>query len=438
MKKIIIVFLVFSSILFASAKAPLWLITDPDSNFKYFRGVSTWYITNDAMVREASQKDALNSGFSNVSDYFGLNIKSTFDIKTKSDKNGASTTTSQSIKTKTNQLIFDMKPFKSFMEYSEDGDNFRLHILLKLSKVTESKIKKEMKKDKKEFDELTVEILNLIEKKDFFKAQNLLEVAKGKRAAYIDDTLFQIQSRVDKLKKEALFATLEINKKSFLPNEEIQLEVSLNDKGYLYLFYDTGSDIEMLFPNKYARNNYLRKQELVSFPNDDINQLLAYEESLGLKTSIYAVASKENLTLQRYKEDVIDGIYIFNRSGEYKQMIAKCIAQANCTKSEVKFNISNKNNNPKILLEFNTTAKLKKDLRKYLKLQGIVSRKSSSKIVFNITKKTKYSHMMGMNISKYDVNFSFYKNNNRLKYKNMECDKEELFELIEKLYIEAI
>lgn len=429
--KIILLLVVLNSIVFAISNEPKWLISDPDNKAKYFRGVSTWYITDDAMTRETSQKDALHSGYSKVSDYFGLNIKSTLNINKTSDNYGVSTSIKKNIKTKTNQLIFDMKPIKSYIQYSENKENFRLHILLKLDKTTESKIKKEMEKDKKEFEALKTDILKHIERKDFFKAQNLLEIAKGKRSAYIDDTLSKIETRLTQLKNGILIATLDINKKQYLPNENINIEVSLNSKGYLYLFYDTGSDVEMLYPNKYQRNNYLDKQEMISFPNDNINQLLAYEESKGLDTSIYAIASKENLVLQRYKSDMIDGIYIFNKDGEYTNIINRCIEQAKCIKTKIDFTISDKTNYPNIKLIFNTENDLKNKIIKSLKSKGIVSKNGNRKIIFDIKSENMYSDLLEVDIKKYLITANYFFNNKKTNSSYVECTSVDLLTKIE-------
>ncbi len=428
--RIFLLFISLSSVLIATIKTPLWIKTDPDSSSIYFRGVSAWYVTDDALTTKVSKKDARNSAYSEVSEYFGLNITSSFEMRTVSDGANASTVSKSNIKTKTNQLIFDMKPVKSYEEYSEDEENFRLHILLKLDKPTELKIKREMKRDEKEFKNLKAQILNYIELKDFFKAQNLLEIAKGKRSAYKDDTISTLEQRVQKLKDATLVATLDINKKHYRPNEEILVEVSLNSQGYLYLFYDTGSDVEMLYPNKYQRNNYIDKHEMLSFPNDDITQLIAYEESKQLNTNIYAIASKENLTLQRYRYDMIDGISIFKKDGEYQDMINRCIKQANCTKTKLDFTISNKTQHQKIKLAFNTASSLEKKIVKFLRSKGVISENSDKKIIFDILKRTRYSQLLAMNIEKYQIKVHYFNRNQLLKSKTIECAKSELLSKI--------
>lgn len=144
-------------------------------------------------------------------------------------------------------MIFNIKPSKIFKEFDEDEKQFRFYVLLKLDKTTEKNIKQEMEQDKKEFIKLKEKVILAIEQKDYFKAENYIELAKGKRAAYMDDTLEKLEKRLEKLKKGMLLASINIDKTIFMPKEQINVEVSINQDGYLYIFYDTGDDIEMLF-----------------------------------------------------------------------------------------------------------------------------------------------------------------------------------------------
>lgn len=433
MQKIVIALLLLTSLLLAREEAPQWLSVDPDKKAQYFRGVSTWYVANDAVTAPYAQREALKDGYSKVSDYFGLNIKSSVELSGYSDADSGDTQLKTHITTKTNQLIFDLKPIKSYREYTEDKKNFRVHILLRLDSITEHKIKAEMQKDREAYEKTKEKIIKLINQREYFQAQNLLESAKGMRSAYMDDTLTQIEKRLLQLKDGALRATLEINKRNYLPNENINVEVSLNKRGYLYLFYDTGSDVEMLFPNKFQRDNYLKKEEMIYFPNDAINQLIAYEESEGLHTAIIALASKEHLALKRYKSDTIDGVYIFDKDGVYQDVIKRCIKEAKCSETRRDFTISSTTSHHNIELEFQTTSKLKNRITQYLMHQGVVSKRGRDKIVFVINKEMHYSSLLGMNIVKYRIKALYFKDNQKLKKEVRECSQEEIFSEIESL-----
>ncbi len=430
MRYLIFVFLSLFILKADELKMPNWIIQDPDENGKYFRGSSTWYVTDDALTEKISQKGALHSAYNKVSNYFGLNIKSKFVIDKISDKNGVSSTMKKKIKIKSNQLISDMKPIKEYIEYSKDRANFKLHILLRLDKQTELKIKKEMQKDKDEFLSLKKRLIEAIDKRDFFKANNLLALAKGKRYAYIDDSLNQIEKRLKELQKSELKAILLLDKTKYLPNETISVDVSLSNEGYLYLFYDTGDNIEMLFPNKYQRDNYLRNKELICYPNDDINQLIAYEESIGLDTSIYAIASKDNLSLQRYKDDMIDGVYIFKKDNEIKDKISRCLEQNICSKTKIDFTISNQGSFEVVELVFHTTANLANNIRQYLKSKGIISRRGDKKIVFDIDKMERHSSMLGIYIVTYTIKARYFRNNQQVSVKTVEIDEDRLYETV--------
>jgi len=431
------IFIFLTSFLLA-VESPMWLENDPDKNALYFRGASTWYVTADAITREKSQKDALHSAFAKISDYFGLNIKSTLEVKEEVHNGNLSQHTKSSIETKTNQVIFGLKPSKTYIEYNEDENNFRVHLLVVLDKQHEAQIRAKMKQDEKEYLALKKELIRQIELKNFFKAENILERAKGKRAAYVDDTLVKIEERLIKLKDGLLVANITLNKKKFLPNEEIEFEVSLNNKGYLYIFYDTGSDIEMLFPNKYMRKNYLNKEQLISFPNDDIEQVLAYEESMGLKTKIFAIASKKNLLLQRYKADEVDGVYIFQKSGKYRDIIKNCVDQASCLKAQVAFEISTKTDYKKVKIVVDTSRALQRSVYAYLQAKGIKSHNSVYSVVFQLKKQKSYSKLIGRTVIKFDVVATLFKGTKKLNRDSVQCDESDLNQVIKDIYIDFV
>lgn len=435
MKQILFIMIITINV-FANDTLPSWIKKDPDNSAKYFRGISTWYGVDDYRMKELSQKDSLNSAYMSLGNYFGLNIKSKIEINKKRDSYGTSTKIKKDIKTKSNQLLFDIKPFKTYKEFSSDKQYFKVHILLKMDSLIESKIKLKMDKDKEEFAKLKQKVLNAIENKDFYKAENFLELAKGKRAAFIDDTVETLEKRLKKLKDGLLVATVEINKKRYMPKENINLDVSVNKDGYLYLFYDTGDDLEMLFPNKFQRKPKLKANSLIQFPNEDVT-LEAYEESLNKNTKIYAIASKKNLSIKKYFVDQIDGIYIFEKDGKQNKKIKRCIDQGECTKSIVKFKVTNQSD-IKVKFEFRCNSNIKQDIKNIFRAKGIKSQKSDIRIVLDIKKKRKYSSLIESYIESYTIKAKLYNKNKLKKEKSLECDLGALEDEIVYLYSELI
>ena len=336
----ILLILIISLNVFANEKLPIWVEVDPDDNAKYFRGISTWYTTDDYRMKKLSYQDAIKDAYNSLGNYFGMNIKSELNINKSIDNFGSKRKIEKNIKIKSNQFLFDIKPYKVHTETSVDNQHFRIYTLIKLDKNTESILKAQMNKDKREFESLRQKTITAIENKDFYKAETFLELAKGKRASFIDDTIVTLEKRLKVLKNGVLLASIEINKKKYLPKEEIKLEVSINKSGYLYLFYDTGDDIEMLFPNEFQRKAKLKANSLLIFPSEDI-VLGAYEQSLNKDTKIFAITSKKNLNIKKYSVDKIDGIYIFEYGGKQENKIDRCIDQSECIKSEAKFKVSN-------------------------------------------------------------------------------------------------
>ena len=416
------------------ATPPVWYNQDPDNKAKYFRGVSTWYVTGDYRMQRRAQKDSLQSAYLNLAPYFGIRIDSTMLIKQNSNGVNANRQVERDISTKSNQLVFDVKPFRTYTEFNKDRKNFRIYTLLKLDPITEQRIKNQISQDKEELKQLEQKILTAINNKNLYQAQTLLSLAKGKMTAFMDDTLINLEKRIENLKNTMLFSTISVNKKRFLPDEDIKLNVSINHNGYLYVFYDTSDDVEMLFPNEYHTNPHLRANTTISFPNDDIS-LQAYEKSLNKKIRIFTISSKKFLNFLDYKTDTIDGVYIFNKNIEQNKIILECLKEGDCTKNEVTMVVSN---TPSIKIDIVLNSNdlyLKRKFSKILSKFGIKSTKNSNvKIKFTITKNVKHSSILESNITTYKIKATLYKNNVQIKSISNEVDVSNLEEGVVNLY----
>ena len=434
MKFIVIMVVVLE--LFAQ-ELPKWVVKLPsDEKGVYFVGVSKWYVTNDASMPPKAKKDALQNGYAQISDYFGLNIKSSFDMKRSVNNGNASTTVKSHITTKTNQLIFDIKPIKEFRQESEDGKDFRIYYLFLLTKDIKNKIKTEMKKDEHEFKELQKQIIDAINKKEYYKAKNLIEVAKGKRSAYMDDTISQLEKRLNALIAGQLHAKIEIEKTTFLPGENISFSVILNKNGYLYLFYETPEEIDMLYPNLYRRNEYVKANVPVVFPDVDNDLYVnAYKEDIGKKVQLVAIASKKLLDIKSLAIDRDEGIYIYDKNGRYKNIIKECLKNNFCTQTIIPLKVS-KHIGIAIELSINADEKTKRKLFRYLRGKGIIDKKSQKKIQFSIHKTSKYSQSLGVTITSYNIKAKAYKNTKQIKEINEDCSEDDMQECIYEMYID--
>jgi len=424
----ITVFLVISAF---AQEAPKWLVQDPDKTGIYFRGESPWYLIKDALVAQAATQDALKDAYAKVSDYFGLNIKSTTTIEQQASLKSSSSAMKQTIQTKTNQLIFDLKPLKTYKEISENEEYFKIHVLLKLDPQTEAKIKAQMKKDEQEYEALKKQILDAINKKDFYKAENLLTLAKGKRAAYLDDTLPHLEARIAKLKAGMLNATMELDKTTFAPDEEIKLAVSLNQKGYLYLFLKGDGTLEMFFPSRYQRDNALDAHESLFFPNED-TPLIAYKELLGKDVELIAVASKKRLAIERFANDVIDGVFLFDTNNKkLRQTLKHCMQQAQCTQTKQKIFIKKQNRYAKMYYTIKASDDIIEQIKSYLRSQGVYQAKTTQKkVVFFINTKKVYSSLLEDYVLQYNVTTKIYYHNKMIKKEKRSFSKEELLAYI--------
>ena len=393
---------------------PKWILHDPDNKGIYFRGYSSWYVTENARMEALAQKDAVSNAYASVSDYFGIKIDSSLQIEKTLTNTRTNVKIHSKVKTQTSQLIFNLKPLKKYVQFNQDKSNFRVHILILLDKATEQSIKSVMKKDEDEFKALMGKVQLHIEQKKYLQAQNILELAKGKRAALFDDSVNRQEKRLKELMKGILNARLQINKKMYLPDEEIHLEASLNQKGYMYIFCETSSDIEMIFPNIYQRNAYIKKEELISFPSEDIS-LIAYEEDLEKSVRFFVIASKKNLGLKPLAQEEIDGIYLYNKEGEFLNLIDKCIEEGGCSKGVTAFNISNKLDVNAIEIQYLMQEDIATTMQKYFRENGVKIGKSTKKIVYSIGKETRYSKALDTVLVVYTIEAKLYEKDILLK-----------------------
>lgn len=274
-------------------------------------------------MEDLAKKNATQNAYRLVSENFGI-----IDLKSS---------------TKINQLILNLKLYNTYKELDDNKENFRVHVIIFLDEESEYKIQ-EMLQDKQEFYNLKKKTLTLIDKKKYFKARELLTLAKETESATDDESIPIIEKRLNNLIKDLLQAKLTTNKEVYFPNESIELEVSLNKDGYLYIFYETGLDVAMIFPNKEQRNAHLGKDESISFPNDNIEKISAYEDDLGQEVKFYAIASKTILPIKSLCEERLDGVYIYEKTGSYKKLLNKCIDKGLCTKNEINIKVSDTQN----------------------------------------------------------------------------------------------
>lgn len=301
---------------------------DSKSKQRLFRGVSDWYAVADTTKEPEAGKIATLNAYSLISNHFGI------DIKSHVDTNYSQNTTQK------NQLVLNLKAFKTYKEFDENKKSFRVHVIIFLDEKNEQTILSKIK-ETQEYNELKQNILAAIDKKKYSQAEKLLILAKEKQNATVDESIEVIEERLNTLLNAMLRAQITLNKKTYIPNESIEVEVSLNQDGYLYMFYETGLDVAMIFPNETQRVPRLHKNESLFFPNDDVESLIAYKDDLGHDVQLYAIASKAILPIKSLSEERVDGVYIYEKTGSYKNLLDTCIDEGVCTKSAVSFKVSN-------------------------------------------------------------------------------------------------
>lgn len=414
---------------------PEWFLNDPDTQNHYFRGSSAWYVSDDYRSSDRSKKDALKNALSDVSGFFGVSVKSKLAIEKRANNTTFYTNFTKNTEIKTNQLILNFKPYKIYKEMSKDEAHFQTHILIRLTPSTVAEIKGAMEEDKKEFKKIIAQITTLINEQNLFQAKTLFQLAQGKRAAYIDDSLAQIKERLLELEFSMLHPIITLNKRRFTPDEEIGIEAALNQPGYLYLLYDTGSNTEMIFPNEYRRKSQVGKKDLIVFPSDEMN-IIAYEESLGKQAKIIAVASKKYLKLKSMADSTSYGSYIFTDKLRYQKILKQCSQEGDCVIKEMPINISRIGSKSKANITIKAETYLKDKIYKALTQAGILSASSDYALSYNISTNRRYSKIT---LSTIEVNHivAILKNKGRVIEKVVEeCDPLDLNHVVVELYNE--
>jgi len=421
MKKIII----FLFVLLYSK--PLWIENIPQSdNSIYFVGSSKLYQNNDTFLEEKAKKDALNDAYTQIANYFGVKIESTLKINTIATNSQAYKKIESTTITKTNQLIFDLTPIKIYKDIQDDY--YRIYVLIKLDKNTEKKIKKLLQDDKDRYEKTLKEIENLIKEKRFYEAKNKISLAKGFRSASFDDRLSNLEKRLKYILNNILKATLILDKTIFFPDEDINIQAYLNTTGYLYIFNYTGDGYELLFPNKIDRNPKLKAKEVEILPNEDIS-VVAYEDLVGKKGAIIAIASKEFLPITQFAKEEIDNVYIFDKNILNNKLFTICFRENRCIKTTKEYKVVFATPK-KYKLQFFTSSKLQKDIQSFLKENGIRSFNSDKLLQFQIKTKKEYSSLLDEYVVTYIMKVKYFNNNQLQKTKKFVLEWDDLLEQI--------
>ena len=371
----------------------------------YFIGVSRHYL-NNVNGEKLAKKEAFEDGYKQISEYFGVYIKSTLKIDKELYGNQATQNISKNTKAQSSALLFDIAPEKIFIEH--DDDSIVVYVLFKLDANTRQKIQSQIKKDREKYAKLKAKIIKAINNKNLYQAKNFLALAKSTRSAYTDEGLKLLEQRIKHLQSLPK-ASISLPKQFFVKNEELNIDVSVDNGSFIYVFY--GNEyLKELFPNEYSdESNYLYK-------NNDIEI-----DTKAKNASLIVVASLKRLVFGK-KENTIDGYNIYQRKYIMK-VLDRCLSQAYCTKTMQKIKIKNLLINAKLILK--TTPELQKEIKTYLFKNGIrLNPKSKYKLVFKITQKKKYSSYLGTYLISYEL---------KTGNKSYELNKEGLFSKIKEL-----
>lgn len=98
--------------------------------------------------------------------------------------------------------------------------------------------------------------------------------------------------------RSAFTLRVEVNhpNRMYTKDDVLQTTVESSEEGYLFLFYrDAAGNVSMLFPNRFKRNNVIRKDEVLVIPAAESVFQIRIDAPFG-KELIKAIVSKEPLT----------------------------------------------------------------------------------------------------------------------------------------------
>ena len=298
---------------------------DSDNVQRLFRGTSEWY-SAESMDDKSAERESTKKAYDFISKYFDMPISSTALAGSSGNSD-------------TDKLILNLKVLKKYKETDDAKKNSRIHVIIFLDDKSKKTIQDRLK-NRQEYNDIKKNILALIEEKKYFQAKESLESAKENQLALNDKSITTIESRLGTLIESLMQAKITTNKEIYQPDETIEIKVSLNKEGYMYLFYETGIDVAMIFPNKEQRIPRLHKDEPISFPNSSVEKLIAYEDDVGGEIKFHAIASKTILPIKSLSEEIVDGIYIYDKKGKYKDLLNKCLDEGVCTQKTVTLKVS--------------------------------------------------------------------------------------------------
>ncbi|MBS4028111.1 MAG: DUF4384 domain-containing protein [Ignavibacteriales bacterium] len=141
-----------------------------------------------------------------------------------------------------------------------------------------------------------------------------LKVGEAKRVAENSD-VYKIEVELEALvatqfgEHDAGFAvTMESNRETYQEDESVELTITSTRDGYVTLFYVHNDSLNVLFPNSIDKNNFIRANDSLKFPQSNSYQL-TLETEKGKKSSFeefIAVVTKGEIPFQNISEMKIE------------------------------------------------------------------------------------------------------------------------------------
>jgi hypothetical protein len=434
MKKKVLVFFSFYTMLFANeikitdwlqkiplytatfgseVRIPKWVetIPDDDKQCKYFVGHSSWYIKNDIRSESLAKAEAGKSALDELSKFLGVNVSSEFNMKKEISNDYSSTKMDKTIKTKTSQFIQDIKPKEIFIDENKKDENIKAYVLVCLDSSTQNKLETESKKDKEEFDTLLVKANESFLSKNYYEAKNYLALAKGKRSAYMDNSVVSLEQQIKKIYDDLIEAKIEMSDTAQI-NQNIEFSGSLTQNGYLYIFENENGVNRLIYPNISTQIRQFKKFKYFNGNEDLISK--SYDNTYLEKDIKWTfLASKMVLPLAKHKLKFDNDEMIFDNSISEITPIKECLKNSKCTLESKDINITSEYIFPKLKIQIKSNQAYSENIINEFSKNGFISTDSNTTLSCVIDKSTRFSQSLNTNIITLKINIALLDKNNK-------------------------
>ena len=328
------------------AAPPAWSVNTAKD---HYLGVSNWLHRSQPDADYRAKQQACGRARKSLAEYFGVSISSQAEITRKKVKQGNKQSSYQeTIKSRVDHALKGIGIVKKQLEINLEKTHVKGWCLLVLDELKEAEIWQEVKTDKQQFSQALIELEKAIRQKKSEQASLLLSRAEGFHAARMSHRLTPFRKKVKILRQSQLHIKFAEIEPYIAPGDEIQLALMLNRNAFVYLFYDHGDYIQLIYPNRIHLNPYLKAEQLLRLPTDSMQAedlLLLADHTVNKTIKFVAVASRKRLN---YGQKILlteNDFVEFDPQDRWQDEMTHCLLKKTCITQEktIEIRVSHKN-----------------------------------------------------------------------------------------------